>query len=285
MTVQIDGSKLTATSPEGAESILPIADFARLVSSCHGDTRGIVLPNGVCASIERGQVVIWIHETTPRIHALRWIDPRSPVEYGAGTRYRTVHVALPYVIVMAVLVPAAGGRRLQLGRSNECFFRVKPLRRLDDELFYPGLLNCSKFASPEGNPLSWICTQYLDWKRLSAETDPENAPRLGLEMLIRCLFETGFNYSSERHEETSWYSESTKADPRISPVERWEKHSLADPLFGLGVKWIPVGLSVLEVAERMFERHPRGASVVRSAADVERLVFVHGRPVKGVPAR
>ena len=100
-------------------------------------------------------------------------------------------------------------------------FRTAPLESWDDELLYPALLNCSKFTPPEGKPLSWICTQHLNYAALSKETSPGRRLRAGFRALMHCLLETGFNYSSENHEGASWFGESCRVDPRVANVEAW----------------------------------------------------------------
>jgi hypothetical protein len=161
----------------------------------------------------------------------------------------------------------------QLSGSNECFFRNEPLGSLDDDLCYPALLNCSRFDPQEGRPLSWICTQHLDYASIRKEADPNRCMRLGLRRLLHCLLETGFNYSSEHHERSSWFSESTRVDRRIATIEAWEQATARDPLFVLEVPWLPTRHTVRQAAERVFANHAARGSAIRTAADIARLVF------------
>ena len=241
--VTIEGEQVRAASPEGRVAALSVEALLAQLAPHEMDTGGIVLPDGVKAVISAGPVTIWVHQTPPRVHGFRWIAPDSPQRFGDGTKYREVRIALPYVIVLAVFVRDPRGRR-QLGHQNECFFRNEPLRSLHDELSFPALLNCSKFEPAEQRPLSWICTQHLNVRQLAGIEDDNARLRSGLTELLRCLFETGFNYSSEHHEESSWFTESAGCDPRIATVENWEAATRTDPLFVLEVPWLPVGASV-----------------------------------------
>jgi hypothetical protein len=140
------------------------------------------------------------------------------------------------------------------------------------------MLNCSKFKVQEGNPLSWLCTQYLD---RSFESEPDTARRklLAFQQLRFCLLESGFNYSSEHNEGSSWYTESLSVDPRIATVEEWEKATAEDPMFVLDVPWLPTGFTGGQVADRIFDLHRARQPKFESAGDLARLVFNHGMRV------
>ncbi len=279
-TITIDRSQVLATSPEGQTASLEVARLVELLAPRPLD---VVYPDGLKREFRSGPLTVWVHQTSPRVHRLRWIAEDSPAPFGRGTTYRDVTIALPYVIVFAVFAADRHGK-LQLTGANECFFRNEPIRSLDDALYYPALLNCSKFAPGlRDKPLSWICTQHLDFAKLQATPDDGARMRRAMQALLNCLFETGFNYSSEHHELSSWFSESRHVDPRVTTIEAWEDASRKAPLFVLEVPWLPVELSVRQVAERIVEcqagEHPR----VASATDVARLVFNHGKQPKQVP--
>src|SRR5262249_27357511 len=157
----------------------------------------------VKAVFSRGAVTIWAHQTPPRVFNFRWITADSAAPFGKGTAYRTVQLALPYLIVLGVFAPG-DGNRLQVSQVNECLFRTAPLGSVDDELLYQALLNTSRFRAPEGHPLAWICTQHLDRRPFVNEPDLNKRMCLGFKALLHCLLETGFNYSSEHHEGASW---------------------------------------------------------------------------------
>jgi hypothetical protein len=267
--VRIEGQTMYATSPEGQTASMSVADVLEAACPRRLDTRGVVMPDGFRLAYPTGPFTVWVHEVSPRVCQFKWIAKDSPRKFGTGTTYRMVRVGLPYVIVLAVYEGSV------LSDSNECFFRTRPLADENDELFYPALLNCSKFVPPEGKPLSWICTQKLDRSRFMGIADPARRMRGGLGALLHCLFDTGFNYSSEHHEASSWFTESNKVDRRVSTIEKWEQATGKDPLFVLDVPWLKTGLSLKQVVERIFKNKGACEHRVDSAADLARVIFNH----------
>lgn len=276
MKITIEGNSIRAVSPEGQAAQMPLSDFLSAVAPTRMSTCGVVLPHGVKLVYSRGPVTIWFHETSPRPFNFRWIAADSPVKFGRKTRSRQVRIALPYLIVMAVFAPGENGVE-QLSSSNECFFLNEPITTEDQELLYPALLNCSRFMPPEGRPLSWICTQSLDRSSFVGEGDLNKRLRGGFKALMKCLVETGFNESSDVHEFSSWYTESTKVDPRVSTIEKWEEATREDPSFAEKVPWLKTGLTIRAVAERTFQNifaHlPGRDGIVSSAGDLARIIF------------
>jgi len=272
--ITIEGSTVRAVTPEGQAATMEIAELARALGQQRMDTGSSALPDGVKAVLSQGPMTVWVHQTPPRVFQLKWIAADSPSRFGPGTVYRKVRIALPYLIVLAVFVPVDG--TLQLSDWNECFFRTRPLDSLDDPLCFPALLNCSKFDPPDLRPLSWICTQHLDRRSLGREKDENGRLRAGLRLLLHCLLDTGFNYSSEEHEASSWFTESTRADPRVASIEAWEEATRREPLFVLDVPWLPAGLSVREVVQRIFRLQRCEGGGVATASDLARLIFNRG---------
>jgi hypothetical protein len=275
-TIKIEGATMHAVSPEGAKASMSVQDVLEAACPRQIDTRGAVMPDGFRLAYPMGPFSIWVFEIPPRVYQFNWIANDSPVQYGTGATYRLVRTALPYLVVLAVYEGDV------LTDSNECFFRTRPLQSETDELFYPALLNCSKFDPPESKPLSWICTQKLDRSTFMGLRDPARKMRGGLQALLRCLLETGFNLSSEHHEGNSWFTASHQVDQRIHTIENWQDATTRDPLFVLDVPWLKTGLSVRQVVERIFQN--RGASQQRVASDQDlaRVIFNHqdhqGRP-------
>jgi hypothetical protein len=274
--ITIEGSTVKALAPEGHAAVMEIRELARLLGQRRMDTGAAVLPDGVKAALSKGPMTVWVHQTPPRVFQLKWIAKESPSRFGPETRYRTVRISLPYLIVLAVFAPV--GPSLQLSEWNECYFRTRPLESLEDELYFPALLNCSKFDPPAGRPLSWICSQHLNRKPLNGVKDENQRLRVGLRLLLHCLLETGFNYSSEEHEASSWFTESTRIDPRLATVEAWEEATRGEPLFVLDVPWLPTGLSVKEVVQRIFGNHGCSRSEISNVSDLGRLIFNRGKP-------
>jgi hypothetical protein len=273
----IEGSEVIATSPEGKTASMPIEAFLARVAARRMDTGGIVLPDGVKVVLSEGPITIWVYERPPCVQRFLWIAPDSPAPFGPGTKYRTVRLALPYLVVLAVFAVDANGA-LQLTPANECFFRVEPLKNLDAPLCYPALLNCSRFEPQDGHPLAWICTQHLKPAPAMGHPDPNIRLTAWFESLRHCLLETGFNLSSEHHESSSWFTESRKIDPRISSVEAWEAASAQNPLFVLEVPWLPTHHTVRQVAERAFKQQQARPQAIRTAGALARIVFNHKQP-------
>jgi hypothetical protein len=271
-TLKIEGTQVTVTSPEGKTAGMSLEALIGKIAPPRMDTRGAVLPDGVKAVLSRGSLTILVHQTPPGVHNLRWIANDSTENFGPGTKYRQVRIALPYLIVLAVFGPGEKGE-LQLTGRNECFFRTEPLASVDDELLYPALLNISKFPNPDGHPLAWICTEKLQRAKLAREPDINKRIQSGVEALLQCLLATGFNRSSEHHEGNSWFTESCKADSRIATVEAWEKATDEDPLFVFDVPWLKTNHTVRQVAERTFDHLNATGPTIKTSSDLARIVF------------
>ncbi len=268
-TIRIEGETIRAASPEGLTAAMSVREALELACPRRIDTRGVVMPDGFRLAYATGPFAVWVIEIPPRVCRFKWIAADSPKQYGSGTKYRDVRIGLPYVIVLAAFEGS------MLSESNECFFRTRPLESEEDELLYPGLLNCSKFDPPEGRPLSWICSQKLDRSKFARHRDPGRRMRGGLRELLHCLFDTGFNYSSEHHEGSSWFTESTRLDKRIATVEAWEKATARDPVFALDIPWLKTGMSVRQVVGRVFANKGADSRCVKSDRDLARVIFNH----------
>jgi hypothetical protein len=273
----IEDTHAIATSPEGKTASMPVEQLLAKAGGGQVGTGPMILPDGVKAVLSHGFVTIWVWESPPRVYQFDWIAEDSPAAFGQGTKYRRVRLALPYLIMLAVFARNDGGLP-QLLPSNECFFRSAPLKRFEDELCYPALLNCSKFDPPEGHPLSWICTQHLRATPGMQSPNPAERYCAGFEALRHCLLETAFNRSSDHHEAASWFSESRAVDPRLQTVEAWQAASAKDPLFALDVPWLKTGLSLWKVAERIFSNLNAGNHRVKSASGLARIIFNHAEP-------
>jgi hypothetical protein len=273
-TVTLQGASALAVSPEGQKATMPVEKLLGKIAPLRMDTGDVLLPDGVVCVRSRGPITIWVYQMPPRVCNLKWIADDSPAHFGRGTRYRNVRIGLPYLVVLAVFAPGEHNR-LQLSPYSECFFRTKPLASLDDDLLYPALLNCSKYPNhPQaGHPLAWICVQHLDRTRFVNEPDTGKRLRLGFSALMHCLLETGFNYSSEQHEGSSWFTESRRVDARVATVDKWQAATEKDPLFVLEVPWLKTGLSLRQVLDRIFGNLSAQQPAVATASDVARLIF------------
>lgn len=271
-TISITDSTVTATSPEGKTAQMPLGDLLAKVGGHSMHLNGLILPDGVKTVFHEPPVLLWVWESPPRLYNFNWIANDSPVPFGSGARYRPVRLGLPYLVMLAVFVIGPDGQ-WHLSGVNECFFRTAPLKNLNDELFYPALLNCSKFVPAERRPLSWICTQHLKATPAMSSPDLNTRLRAGFDALRHCLLDTAFNWSSDHHEAASWFSESRGVDPRVNTVEAWEQASQADPLFGLEVAWLKTGHTLAQVALRIFQNHQAPVPQSMTAATLARIIF------------
>jgi hypothetical protein len=267
-TITIENDSIACTTPEGKRVAMPLSDFVRKAWRPGACSRGVG-PAGVRLIDSAGPITIWVYEIAPSVRCLKWIADESPSKFGQGTIYRTVRISLPYLVVLAAFEDGV------LSDYNECFFRNKPLEDEDDELHYPALLNCSKFTPSEGKPLSWICTQKLDRSPIVKEKNPKRRMSVGLKCLVQCLLDAGFNYSSEHHEGTSWFTESVRVDKRVSTVDRWQEATVKDPLFAVDVPWLKTKMTLRGVIDRMFANQSARFPSCNSASDLARLIVNH----------
>ena len=265
----IRGDTATVKNPDGKSVKMSVSELFEQAFPKRIDSCGIRLPPEVRFAYSRGRLLILACEYPPGPYTLSWIADDSPAPYGPAAKYQIVTLSLPYVIVLA----AFDGTRLS--DFNECFFRTVPLTEIDEEneLCYPGLLNCSRFVPEEQNPLSWICTQKLDRAPIRRQTDARKRIAVGLEALRLCLFQKSFNRSSDEHEDSSWYSESRGVDERISTATRWHEETLKDRYMGLDIPWLPTSATLKSVVERIFRNQGITTSGISDARQLARLMI------------
>ncbi len=243
-----ENGKLTLTTEEGRCVERPEADLdAMYREELLPPLDGEALPDGVKFADWRNPFLLIVHQMPPHVRQLRWIAEDSPEDFGPETKYRKVRLSLPYAITFALFVKH--GPKLHLTGANELYFRNEPLRRKNDRLGYPALLNISCIKAP-GRMRCWICTQHLPRSR-------EAGWPLQLQRLIEHTFNGGFNRSSERHEGQSTYGYSQGIHPDLHPVERWQEAS-ADDAFALKVPWREVPLCVGELMDHLFQEAAAG---------------------------
>ena len=273
-SLTIEGKEIRATSPEGITAAMPLTDFIDKVSGPTVGDRTPIFPDGIKATVRRGKTEIWISQKNPALYSFEWVSNDSKPRFGPGTNYRTVQIALPYLVIFTVFVPGKDGLPT-LSKNNECFFSTRPIG-WDTELHFPALLNCSKFNPPENHPMVWICSQYL---KRDFEREPDISKRMLMAYgeLTRCLLETGFNESSEHHEGESWFGAtiSRSIDPKIESVETWEAASAKNPLFVLDVPWLKTEHTTAQITDRIFDLHKAKNPKLETASDLSRVVFNH----------
>jgi hypothetical protein len=278
MRLVIEDDVVTVTTPEKQELSMPLADWLAAVDRPQFDEGACPLPPGVVAFKPLRDGVILVHEREPSVRRLRWLADDSPAPYGSEAVYREVSLAMPYVLVLAVF--RRGGDGLyRLTSDSEAFFRTAPVDSLEAPLQFPALLNCSSVEDEPSKPRSWLCVQHLRAGRAMAGADDAARLRLGLAELMRHFWEAGFNQSSERHEGSSWYAETVKAqvDPRLTSLGAWERATAEDPNFVLDVPWLDAGHTLGEMLDRVARRLGLLELAPVSVTDLARPVLRHHR--------
>jgi hypothetical protein len=265
----IRGDTATLKAANGKAIAMSVHALLQQAAPRRIDSCGMRLPREVRFAYSRGDFLILVCEYPAGPYTVSWIADDSPAPYGSEATYQNVTISLPYVVVLAAF------QRDYLSSVNECFFRRAPLAEIDEEneLLYPGLLNCSRFMPPDGRPLSWICTQKLDRTPIHREPDSRKRIVVGLEALRRCLFEQGFNMSSDYHEFSSWYTESRRVDERIGTVKRWHDETIKDRFMGLDIAWLKVDANLKAVIERMFQNNGVHAGGICNSRQLARLMI------------
>jgi hypothetical protein len=280
--ITIQGQRVEARRPEGATASQELPDFLQKLAPPVMSTCGTVLPEGVRMIFSTQKMSILIWELSPQVHRVKWIrkDSKAPFKMpGREVAYEPRQLALPYLIIAAVFVRGPTGRLVLTGR-NEAYFRTETLKSGDDPLLFPALLNISKFPASAAaeNPLAWICTQHTNLRALAKETDFNQRVRKSLHALRSTMLEAGFNYSSEHHELTSYWSLSARRIPEVADLDRWEQRSQRDPLFVLNIPWLPAAagrkkLTVHGLVDRVLAQAGAEDKPLASVEDLARLVF------------
>jgi hypothetical protein len=247
--VTIQGQRVEARRPEGATASEELSKFLQKLAPPVMSTCGAVLPEGVrmIFSTRRMSILIW--ELPPQVHRVRWIGENSPAPFkmpGREVAYETRQLALPYLIIVAVFA-----------RGNISKFPASVAAR---------------------HPLAWICTQHTNLRALAKEPDLNRRVRRSLLALKSTMLEAGFNYSSEHHELTSYWSLSAKRIPEVADIAGWEERSQRDPLFVLNVPWIPAAsgrkkLNVHGLVDRIVDQAGAEDKPIASVEDLARLLF------------
>ena len=241
----IENSKVTIETEEGARSEHPESLLVEMLRQENTPPLGgKLLPDGIKFMEWRDPFLLVVHQYSPHVRRLLWIDERRSVrEHGPGVVYRPVRLSLPYTLVFAFFYRRGG--KLYLTHNNELYFRNQSFCCESDQLFFPALLNISRIETPRRRR-PWICTNYL-------ECPPRSDWTQHLDLLLHHLWDGGFNLSSEQNGGASWYTLSKGLHRDLHPVKRWERATKKNPRFALSVPWTPVPLTFRELVECIFE--------------------------------
>ena len=233
----LKGQHAIVTGGDGVDTRAKISSFVGALQQA--SVQGLdqeALADHLKWKVIRGRLTICVVELKPQLRRLMVIDPASTIPFGPEATYGERRLAFPYIVLK---VPFLKGR--VVGRV-ELFYRTEPLRDLNDELFWPNLLNVSPHAY---DCVAWLCTQYLRRER------PAPGITAGLDSVIHHLFGGGFNFSSEMNEGQSCFGKAKAdgIDPRVTDLDYWETESVRDPRFVLQVEWKSTGLNVGQLLE------------------------------------
>ena len=210
------------------------------------------IPPGVRFVRQLSNTVALVMEEEPQVRTVRWLADDSPAPFGKDAVYRSARLAFPFVIV--VLIFSAG----RLTGFQQCFFRTKPLEKLDDTLALPNLFNVANGYGQQ----CWLCLANLK-KDLAPLSWSEK-----IRAIRKHIWGAGFNQSSEVHEGNSYWQTMRGVDGRVASLDAWENASREDPFFPLKVEWKPAGTTIGEVIESMLAM----AAPVQPVTSAEHLV-------------
>ena len=233
LKLEISGEKVVCTQDGEAALSGRLTDFLHtLVDRVDAPPPDEAIPEGVRFTWTRGAAAVMVYEEKPAVRTVRWLEDDSKAPYGPKAKYRQARLSFPYIVIV---VGFDGGA---LTGQHQCFYRVQPLRSIDDELLLPNLLNVSPRSYGQD---AWLCLAGLK----------ENVAGMSWADKRRAIashvFEAGFSRSSEINEGASYYGEMRSLDERIASLSAWEQATAADPLFMLKLPWKPLGRSIGDV--------------------------------------
>jgi hypothetical protein len=202
---------------------------------------GQAQPDGVRFVEWRDPFLMIVHESPPRVRPLRWAN-----DEGGSGGYRKVLLGLPFTVSFVTFYRQGEG--LDVAFFNELYFARQSLRSRDDPLCFPALLSVPRLRMTDRDAAP-VCTAHMSRPKSS---DWVGLLRNFLHHLWNGKFEPDagnlpFNLGP------SWYTLSREAHPDLYTVARWEEASRRNPLFGLGVPWLPAQARVGAVMDSIFE--------------------------------
>lgn len=217
------------------------------------------IPDGVRFIRRQADVVVLGLEEPPAVRTVRWLSDDSPAPFGPGATYQTARLAFPYVVIIVGLRDGALTGRAQ------CFYRVAPLRTLDDALLFPNLRNVAKAHGQ----LAWVCLRKIGVD-LAALTWVEK-----VRQIREHFWQAGFNSSCE----VSYWDTMRGVDARVASIANWEEATQRDRFFPLSVAWRASSVTVRDVMDETLRAlaPPEPPSHGRELIP---LVTKHARPVR-----
>jgi len=182
------------------------------------DTGARIIPDGV--RFMAGQRVVFELEPGVRNVDIEWWKT-TPQGSLAGQYL----IAFPYMVFLCQLCESC---EWENSSSVYTFFRNRPLRSLDDELYVPALPNC---LGDKAQQMYYACGTYasteLDWLAYNLRT----------EFFAKQFNKDGYKASGHQHYLNS-LSKWKRRFCKIRDPETWERHSIKDPRFILKMDWL-----------------------------------------------
>jgi hypothetical protein len=196
------------------------------------------IPPGVRFLIHREPATLVVLEEPPQVRVLRWISDISDGPFGDNADYRTVRLAFPYIVILAVFMAGT------LTTKAQCFYRTAPLSGKGDRLFFPNIYNVDQ----RDDMLCWLCLRKLDG---IVRTDSWNAK---VQAIRNHFWGATFNRSATLDRHKSYWWRMKGIDSRISSLEAWEQASAENPLFPLAVPWTQLDVTLGQVMDTMLNK-------------------------------
>ncbi len=206
------------------------------------------LPPGTRLALARGPSLVLAIEQAPQVRRLAW-RPGTMKDTGEG---RQVALALPYVIYLVRFFQ-------EQFEEMRLYYRAAPLGAGEDALSLPNLWNVQAPDSPLAR-----CRACLRG-RPALDGMPTGAQA---EAVINFFWAAGFNMDVEDNA----FDRSRGVDARVASLAAWEAATAADPLFPLGVPWIPTGLTIRRAMEHLLH-WGHGGGPVADAADLADMMY------------
>lgn len=242
--VVITGKEVTVPGPLGFKKSVTALGAAFARTHVEG-LQQEALPPGCLWRVHQDNVTLYILQMDPSLRLLRLA--RSG--YGKSAHYENLRLATPYVILSVPFI----GQTIYTG-GCELFYSNMPVRNLNHELLLSNLLNVSPNAY---GCVAWFCTQYLNSAMTDAPANGKQYTHLEwLQALVKHLWDSGMNRSSEANEGQSCFSlsQSKNIDPRVTDFDRWQQCSVEYPLFVTEVNWLPTGVTIGQLIETWLKR-------------------------------
>lgn len=238
-SLTIHGEEITWWNDSPETISIPLAEFIGVLQAQadRGETEG-PLPAGARFLIHRGPATLLVIEEPPQVRVVRWLDDESEQPFGDEARYRSVRLAFPYLVIVAVFLHG------RLTTRTQCFYRTRPITGKRDLLYTPNLYNID---AREDMPC-WLCLKKLRIEAAATDWDAT------VSAIRNHVWQATFNRSATLDRTKSYWYKMQRIDPRIAGLTAWEEATRADPLFPLHVRWLPLGQTLGHIMDTMLDK-------------------------------